>query len=94
MTLLEMAENSPGFAAFKRRKLTAKVKGHPARFVAANKAFRSKFKAFCKRRGVLSILKENEYSIGDGQTARLMRINGEFVSQINATPSESTRDAA
>jgi hypothetical protein len=100
MTLLEMAQNSPGFKAFCRRKLTVKVLSPAARRSAANKAFQAKFKAFCRRRGINSILKENEYSTGAGPShepvmARLSKKNGEFVSEIlNGPPiAETSRDA-
>jgi hypothetical protein len=101
MTLLEMAQNSRGFKAYSKRTINGRSLSHPQRLAIANKAFKAKFKAFCKRRGPLSILKENEYSTGAGTTAEpvMARISfkaGEFTSEIlNPTESvEISRDAA
>lgn len=97
MTLLEMAQNSPGFASFCRRKLTVKVPTPTERRNAANKAFKAKFKAFCRRRGINSILKDNHYSTGAGPShepimARLFKQDGEFTSEI-LNPIEISRES-
>jgi len=100
MTLLEMTQKSRGFKAFCRRKLTVKVLSPTERRKLAYKAFQKDFKRFCKPRGPLSVLKENEYSTGAGPShepvkARLFKQNGEFTSKIlNPAPAvEITRDA-
>ena len=100
MTILEMTAAMPGFRAYSRRTINGRSLDHTARLALANKAFKAKFKAFCKRRGPLSILKENHYSTGAGPThepvtARIFIQAGEFTSEIlNPIKSvEITRDA-
>ena len=87
MTLLEMTLKAPGFKAYCRRRINGKSTTHAQRYAAACKAEQSKIRAFMKRRGPWSMLKEPEYSTGAGAShepirARLFYKAGEFNSEI------------
>ena len=102
MTLLEMTLNAPGFKAFCRRRINGRSLNHAQRYAAAVKAEQSKFRAFCKRRGPLSVLLGDDmtrrgrgagvYPIGNGEYAQLKKINGEFVSVYEPAPIETPAD--
>lgn len=99
MTLLEMTLKSPGFKAFCRRRINGHSLTHAERLKLANKRFCAEFRAFCKRRGMLSILKDNEYQTGastgyESVRARIFKQAGEFNSEILNQPCEISRDAS
>jgi hypothetical protein len=54
----------PKFAAFCRRKSTAPLKSLQQRLDEARKARAAEIRAYCRPRGPLSILKDNEYTTG------------------------------
>lgn len=98
MTLLEMTLKAPGFKAYCRRRINGKSSTHAQRYAAACRAEQSKIRAFMKRRGPWTMLKEAEYTTGAmtagayGETptmARLFYKAGEFNSEIlNPAPIE------
>jgi hypothetical protein len=96
MTIYEMVKDKPGFKAFCKRRSTARRLTSAERFKAAQKKFQSEFRAFCRRRGVLSILKENEYTTGhEYDRAQLKREkSGEFISVMVYVTTPKTDEAA
>lgn len=92
MTIYEMTKNAPGFNAYCRRRCDDKVPTMAEYFEGCRNAEKAKFRAFCKRRGLSSILKAEkpllagQYNIGNGEIAQLKRVNGEFISVFEPSP--------
>lgn len=91
MTLLEQAQRSPGFKAFCRRRINGKSKTMEQLLAEKAKKTQADIRAFMKRRGPLSVLKESEYTTtnshwqydGDIIHAKIRREkNGDFTSVI------------
>ena len=103
MSIYEMVKNDPRFKAYCRRRSTVPMKTLAQRFEAGRKARKAELAAFCKRRGMLSILKENEYTTGGmsnlrycevATVAKISKVNGEFVSVVINPSIEEIPDEA
>ena len=85
MTVLEMTKDIPAFKAFCKRRINGKSKTIEQILAENSKATNADIRKFMKRRGLLSVLKENEYltSCGDVSVqARLEKRGDEFTSVI------------
>jgi len=92
MSLYEMLKDKPAFKAYCRRRSTQKRKTRDQWWSDLQKKRAADFKSFCKPRGLLSILKENEYWTGgstkqtEPTVAQLKKQGNEFISVIINPP--------
>jgi len=85
MTVLEMTKNIPAFKAYCKRRINGRSKTIEQILTDNSKATNADIRKSMKRRGLLSILKENEYltSCGDVSVrARIEKHGDEFTSVI------------
>ncbi len=64
MTIYEMTKDLPAFKSYSKRRINGKSKSMVKILADARKKQASAFKAFCRPRGLLSILVDNEYTTG------------------------------
>jgi hypothetical protein len=92
MSFYEMLKDKPAFKAYCRRRSTQKRKTRDEWWSDLQKKRAAEFRSFCKPRGMLSILKENEYWTGaltdnsEPTVAQLKKQGGEFISVIINPP--------
>jgi len=90
-SLYEMLKDKPSFKAYCRRRSTQRRKTREETIADWRKKRAADFKAFCRPRGMLSILKDNEYwtggSWGDTPLIAVLKKQGdEFISVYEAPP--------
>jgi len=92
-SLYEILKDKPSFKAYCRRRSTQRRKTREEMIADWRKKRAADFKAFCRPRGILSILKDNEYwtggSWGDTPLIAVLKKQGnEFISVYEAPPIE------
>jgi hypothetical protein len=83
MSVYEMTKDLPAFKSYSKRRINGKSKTMEQILADLRKKRMAEFRAFCKPRGLLSILKENEYTTG-----RVVRSRGdcEYANCLDCTP--------